>query len=143
MAFFLDANIPMYAVGREHAYREPCLRILEALARGELDGVSSAEVVQEIVHRFFRLGLRERALTVAADFLSLVGQGILPVGRTEMVEALGMGAYHPRLSARDVVHIATMRTNGLRDIVSADAHFDGIPGITRHDPLVFARSLPR
>ena len=28
-ATFIDANVPIYAAGREHPYREPCIRVLE------------------------------------------------------------------------------------------------------------------
>ena len=35
---------------------------------------------------------------------------------------------------RDAVHAATMRNNGLETIISADTHFDRIPGIRRADP---------
>ena len=143
MTFFLDANVPMYAVGREHRYKAPCLRILEAVATRDLDGVSSSEVVQEILHRFFSLGEREKALSVAADFLALLRQGILSVGVADMAEVLEIARSYPQLSARDLVHVATMRTNGLKDIVSADAHFDGVAGIIRHDPEVLARTLGR
>ena len=29
---FIDANVPIYAAGREHRYREPCSRVLLLVA---------------------------------------------------------------------------------------------------------------
>ena len=28
---FTDANVPIYAAGREHPFREPCIRVLAAV----------------------------------------------------------------------------------------------------------------
>ena len=43
--------------------------------------------------------------------------------------------------ARDVIHVAVMQNNGLTEIISTDAHFDLIEGITRLDPkTLFAES---
>jgi predicted nucleic acid-binding protein len=41
----------------------------------------------------------------------------------------------PRLEANDRIHVATCRANGIETIVTADAGFDGVPGLTRVDPL--------
>ena len=38
---------------------------------------------------------------------------------------------HPRLSARDAVHLAAMEQHGIERILSFDSGFDGFPGITR------------
>ena len=37
----------------------------------------------------------------------------------------------PRLSARDAIHIAVMKREGIQQIMSFDAGFDGVPGIVR------------
>lgn len=138
MPVFLDANIPMYAVGSAHPYKSACAAIIIAVAGGRLDAVSSSEVVQEILHRFSATGQRTQGLAVAQDFLDLLPLGILPVGRIEITGSLAVARAHPLLSARDCVHVATMVAHGLTDIISADKDFDGVPGIVRHDPLTIA-----
>ena len=75
------------------------------------------------------------------EVLAIMPQGILTVGKAEIEEALLLAPLH-RGPARDCIHWATMRTNGLTDIISADQDFDGIPGITRHHPLALAARLP-
>ena len=60
-AFFVDANVIMYAVGAEHPYRRPCLDALERIVREGLPAVVSSEVHQEIMHRYLSLGLPQKA----------------------------------------------------------------------------------
>lgn len=38
------------------------------------------------------------------------------------------------LSARDAVHVATMRNDGIESMISADKDFDRVDGIRRLDP---------
>ena len=141
MAFFLDANVPMYAGGADHPYKPPCVKIMRAIAQGRLHGVTSSEVLQEILHRFFSLRESARGVAMVRDVLTVMPDGILPVGRAEIDEAVSIAHLHDG-AARDCVHWATMRINGLTDIISADQDFDGLPGITRHDPLALAAQLP-
>ena len=52
MTVFVDTAVIMYAAGRPHPLRDPCRAIIERVAAGRLDGVTSAEVIQEVLHRF-------------------------------------------------------------------------------------------
>ncbi len=133
---FIDANVPMYAVGAEHPLKAPCLRILEAIARGELRAVTDAEVLQELLHRYTALGRRREAVEVCRLFLRVVPE-VLPITRETIEEALTL---HERydLPARDSLHWAVMRRHGLTRMISADRHFDGLPGLVRLDPQTFS-----
>ena len=53
-ATFIDANIPIYAAGREHPYREPCTRVLAPVNDNPEAFVTDAEVFQEIMHHYLR-----------------------------------------------------------------------------------------
>jgi predicted nucleic acid-binding protein len=45
--------------------------------------------------------------------------------------------YAPRgMRARDAIHAAIMQNHGLTHIISSDAHFDLVAGLTRLDPIV-------
>jgi len=134
---FVDANIPMYAVGAEHPLKGPCVAILEAIARGRLMAVTDAEVLQEILHRYTALGHRERAIEVCRLFLRVVPD-VLPVTREAVERALDLHAQFPQLQARDSLHLAVMRLHKISRILSADRHFDGIPDLLRLDPSDFA-----
>jgi predicted nucleic acid-binding protein len=130
---FLDANVPIYAAGGEHPYREHCARIIVAAARGDIDAVTDTEVIQEIAYRFHSVGRRALGLQVAKEFLGVVAV-VLPVTREDAARALELLRAHDFLLPRDAIHAAVMEAAGLHTILTADRHFDPIPGITRVDP---------
>ena len=130
---FIDANIPMYAVGGSHPLKSPCVAILEAVARGELRAVTDAEVLQEILHRYTALGQRDHGIEVCRLFLQVVPE-VIPITAETIVTALEVHRRFPDLNARDSLHVAVMFGRRLRYIISADRHFDSVPGITRLDP---------
>ncbi len=57
--FFVDANIPMYAEGKEHPYKAACSKALERIANEDLPARTSAEVLQEILHRYLSVAKGE------------------------------------------------------------------------------------
>jgi len=130
---FIDANIPMYAVGAEHPLKAPCVAILEQIANGARAGVTDVEVLQEILYRYTALGQRDRSVAVAERFLAVVPD-VLPIGKEEIIQAMKLHTQLDRLPPRDSLHLAVMMRNGIRLIISADRHFDGIPEIVRLDP---------
>ena len=68
-AVFIDANVPIYAAGREHRYRESCSRLLLLVAEHPQWFVTDAEVLQGLVHLAVmqRLNVR-RIVTADTDF---------------------------------------------------------------------------
>ncbi len=133
-AVFLDANVPIYASGREHPNKEPCARILMMAAERPLAFVTDAEVLQELLHRY--LAIRRWALgkEVVRGFAEVMLDRVEPVHVEDIVEAASMADRHQSISARDLVHAAVMSRIGIDRIVSADTDFDRLPGITRLDP---------
>lgn len=120
----------MYLVGAEHPRKTDALRILdELIARGERL-VTSVEVLQEILHRYTAIA-RPDAIQPAFDAVLHVVDDVLPVTLSdiEAAKTIVLGRYD--LSARDALHVAIMRANEIRAIVSFDAGFDHFPGIER------------
>jgi predicted nucleic acid-binding protein len=136
VSYFIDANVPMYAAGAEHPLKEPCRVILDLVARRKLHAVTDATVIQEILHRYTALGQRERGVQVSRLFLRVVPV-VLPLRREDIETAIGVHASNPRLQAHDSVHAAVMMAYQITCIISADKHFDGLPGIERKDPSVW------
>jgi uncharacterized protein len=56
---------------------------------------------------------------------------VLPVEGTDVFAAKDLLYAHPRLSARDSLHVAVMRRHEIAEIVSFDRGFDAVSGITR------------
>ena len=52
---FIDSNVPMYLVGAEHPNKATARRVLERLVASGEPMVTSAEVFQEILHRYVAL----------------------------------------------------------------------------------------
>ena len=50
-AVFIDAKVPIYAAGRGHWYKEPCVHIFMMTAEHPPRFFTDAEVMQELVHR--------------------------------------------------------------------------------------------
>jgi len=130
---FIDTCVLLYAAGRHHPYKEPCVALLEAVADRRIDAAINTDVLQEVLYRFHAISKIATGREVAAAALTLF-EKILPVTDKEMGRALAILEKHPALSPRDAVHVATMQTADIKIIVSADRHFDVVQGIARIEP---------
>jgi uncharacterized protein len=135
--YFLDTNIPIYAAGRKHLYKSPCVRIILAVGESELDAITDAEVIQEIAHQSHALR-RPDPNSIAEEFLRLMQDNVLPVTENDMARCLALLKQYPFLRPRDAVHVAVMLNAGIERIITADRHFDQVKEITRLDPLTFS-----
>lgn len=136
----LDTNVPMYAAGAPHLYREACRWILSEIAHGILLVAIDVETIQEILYRYGALGRHADGVTMAIDLWTLVPD-VYPVTQADVQSAVALyQQYAPRgVRSRDVIHAAVMLNNGLTEIISADGHFDMMPGIRRMDPISLYR----
>jgi hypothetical protein len=133
MTVFLDTTIIMYAAGREHPLRANCVHILDRVRTGDLDAVISAEVVQEIVHRYLSREEPETGREMAAHALDMFAP-VIPVTHAAMRRVVDLLERYRTVRARDLVHVATCLEEGIDTIVSPDRHFDDIREITRIAP---------
>ena len=134
-AAFIDANIPIYAAGRESLYKAPCARVLMMAAEQPQSFVTDAEVLQELVHRYVASGRWALGREVMHGFAEVMHDRIEPVCAADIQAAARLADRHPGISARDLVHAAVMQRMGADRIISVDTDFDRLPGITRLDPL--------
>lgn len=132
---FLDVNVPMYAAGTDHPYKESCIWVLTEIVNDRLDAVIDTEIIQEILYRYGALQQWEVGVQMARSLLDLVPT-VLPVTVNDMHVAVALFADYAAqgVKARDVVHAAVMHNHQLVHIISADKHFDQIDGIIRLDP---------
>lgn len=129
----IDSNIFMYAGGAEHAHKQPCVNYLERVARGEVDAVIDAEVLQEILHRYRAIGRWEDGRRVY-DLARRIVPIVLPIGSEAVDSARALMDRYGRLPARDAVHAAVARAHDIREICSYDGDFDQVEGIERVQP---------
>jgi predicted nucleic acid-binding protein len=127
---FVDSNVPMYLVGADHPNKAVTQSLLERFARERQRLVADAEVYQEVLHRFTALGRRD-ALQPTFDVLDALTDEVFPVLHDDVRVAKDLLGTHPALSARDAVHVAVMRREGVSRIFTFDAGFDSVAGLER------------
>jgi uncharacterized protein len=137
---YVDTTIFMYAMGSESRFKEPCARILLAGAADQIVLVTSAETLQEVLHRYRSIG-RVDDIRPTFEAIKASVQRVLPVTADDIEEArrLGERVAARSVSARDLVHAAVARRQGLREILTVDAGFGDIPGVVVVDPLEWER----
>jgi predicted nucleic acid-binding protein len=130
VTFFVDANPIIYSA-LDGPGREPCLRVLEAIASGDAQGRTSPAVLEEVWHVALRRfpaqldGLVESAMTIFSP--------LLPVTEEALQRALSLE--HSALGPNDRLHLGTCHTEGIEVVLTADRAFDQVPGIKRVDPF--------
>lgn len=127
---FLDSNVPMYIVGPPHPTKSRVQRLLADLLSGRDRLVTSAEVFQEIVHRYTSVR-RLPALQAAWELLHDGTDEIFPIEYEDVDRSREVLEATPGLSARDALHVAIMKRYGVTRILSFDTGFDTVDGIVR------------
>ena len=127
---FIDSNIPMYLVGAPHPNKDAARSALERIIQRGERMVTSAEVMQEILHRYGALK-RPDAIQPAFDALLGVVDEVFPVEAEDVQRVrdvmMGLG----KLSARDALHVAVMKRRGITRVLSFDAGFDAVGWVER------------
>ena len=98
---FVDTNVFLLAAGSPHPLRE---RAVAAL-RGESGLVTSAEVLQEILHVFLRRG----RLDLCDQVFQLAYRTVIEIWSVEPEDvslARSLADSHPELESRDLIHLA-------------------------------------
>lgn len=127
---FVDSNIPMYIVGRDHALKLPAQRALERAATRRERLVTDAEVYQEILHRYTAIGRRD-AIPPAFDLLDRVVDEVFPIEEPDVRRAKDLLLATQSVSARDALHAAVMEHHEVHRLMSFDSGFDDLPGVER------------
>jgi predicted nucleic acid-binding protein len=131
----VDVNVPTYAAGASHSYKEACAWIMAEIAVRRINAAIDAAVIQEILYRYGALQRREIAATVATSLLDLAPT-VYPVQEGNARPAVALFSRYAPLGVmvRDLIHVAVMLNNGLARTISTDKHFDRIERIGRIDP---------
>ena len=135
--YFLDTNVVMYAAGSEHPLRQPCRQALRRAVDARIPLITDAEVLQEILYRYFAIRRPDRAAVVYRSTVDLCDE-VTPITENDTARALELLQSHAQLTPRDAIHVATMESAGVRRLLSADRDFDVVPSVQRVDPTEFA-----
>lgn len=118
----LDTTVLVYAKGSNHPLRDPCRRLIAAIADGEIEATTSVEAIQEFVHVRARRRPRVDAAALGRDYAELLSP-LLSVAREDLDRGLALYERSERLGAFDAVLAAAAEAAGARAIVSADTAF--------------------
>ena len=116
---FVDTNIFVYAVGREHPRRAPAQAFFVDAHRDQLPLYTSAEVLQELLHVYLP-PRRYRELDEAMALASRAMTEVWALEQADVELARQMERLHPTLAARDLCHLASCRRRGVSRIETFD-----------------------
>jgi predicted nucleic acid-binding protein len=153
---FIDANTFVYAFAPDPILGPACQRLLERVELGDIDGVTSANVLSDVAHRLMSIEacavfgwtftgvarqLRRHPdkisqlvrFRTAIESVLAIGLRVLPTLAGEVTTACAISQQHGLLS-NDALIFVQMQNSGLTQIATHDADFDRVPGITRYSP---------
>ena len=116
---FVDANVFMYFVGHDHPLRDEARAFFHRSRERDATLVTSAEVLQEILHRYLRQG-RHRVAGAAFELVEATASDIWPVEQDDVSLARSLAHRYPGLEARDLVHLACCIRRKARDLFTFD-----------------------
>ncbi len=116
---FVDANVFMYFVGADHPLRKEATEFFIRSLERDRPLVTSAEVLQELLHRYLR---RDRwpLLDAAFDLVGSTVDEVWPVEKADVELARNLSARHRGLEARDLVHLACCIRRKPRELMTFD-----------------------
>ena len=127
---FVDSNVPMYLVGAPHPHKTDAQHLLERAIADNERLVTSAEVLQEILHRYVAIE-RWDAIQPAFDALLGVVDEVYPIEQADVERARTVLDGGIATSARDALHVAVMEHHGVTRILTFYRGFDSLPGVDR------------
>lgn len=133
-AAFIDANVPIYAAGRSHPLKDPCIQVLRLVAEHPHAFVTDVEVFQELLHRYVALRLWPQGREVFKHFSDLMQDRVEAVLFEDVQRAATLADIHGELGGRDLLHAAVAQRLGVSRIISADTGFDRLQEMDRLDP---------
>lgn len=132
-AILLDTSVAVYALGADDPRRIPCRVLLDRASTGEFRAYASVEMIQELTHH--RLRKTGNRLDATADGRDISAMCTLLAFDREVLDLSLELIERSSIRGRDAVHAATALAYGIERIASTDSAFDGIPGLSRLDPL--------
>lgn len=127
---YVDSCIPMYLVGAEHPNKKRVIEMVSQFLQAGDMLVTSAEVFQEIIHRYKAIK-NPKHLNAAYEALEEMVSLISEMGKQDTDMARSLSFQYPELSSRDCLHVAIMKRIQCDKIWTFDEAFDEVSSIQR------------
>jgi hypothetical protein len=121
----LDTTVLVYAVGDDHALREPAQELIRGAGAGALRCTTTVEAIQEFAHVRTRRRDRKDAAALAGAYATLLGP-LLEPGEDDLRAGLELWTRHEQLGCFDAVLAAAAVSAGATALISADRTFAAI-----------------
>lgn len=116
---FVDTNVFMYAVGGPHPLRAEARSFFEASLEAHRALVTSAEVLQELLHAYLPVN-RGETLDAALALVDGTVERIWSLEAADVRLARALATEHAGLAARDLIHLACCRRREVPELVTFD-----------------------
>ncbi len=153
---FVDSNILVYHFQPHPGFGPMCHRLLGRIERQDIEGYTATNLLGELAHRLMVIEasalpgwaggkvlnrLKQQTdvvkqFTLFQTAVEAVLQSrirVLTIPRALVSTAATLSRQHGLLT-NDAVILAVMQAHRLTHLASHDAHFDGLPGLTRYAP---------
>jgi uncharacterized protein len=131
----LDTTVLVYAKGADHPLRDPCRRLIAAIADRQIEATTTVEVIQEFVHVRARRRDRTDAVMLGSDYVELLSP-LLTVTTEHLRRGLSLFEQVQRLGAFDAVLAAAAIEVSANALVSTDTAFVEAPDLPHLIPDV-------
>lgn len=129
----LDTTVLVYAKGADHPLRDPCRKLIAAIAGRQVEATTTVEAIQELVHVRARRRGRADAATLGRDYAELLSP-LLMVTREDLDRGLALYERSEGLGAFDAVLAAAAEAAGAEALVSADNGFAELKAVKHVTP---------
>ena len=116
---FVDTNVLINAVGKEHSLKAQTSEFFRASVRKPNQLCTSTEVLQELLHVYLATN-RLPTFGEAVEFISDRGIVVWPFERGDVYLAHQLHVQYPKLKARDLCHLASCLRRGVSDVKTFD-----------------------
>ena len=127
---FVDTNVLMYAVGRDHPLRPRARRFFAAATTDQQPLATSSEVLQELAHAYLPVE-RTQALAAALVLIDRTRIEVWPLERDDVILGIELAGRYPGLGARDLCHLASCQRRGVTRIQTFDRALRAAAGSLR------------
>ena len=127
---YVDSCIPMYLIGSAHPLKSRVIDLVSSLINAREQLITSAEVFQEILHRYKALNDLTH-MRLAYDALEELVEATANIEKLDTDRARLFIQEFNGLSSRDSLHLGVMKRLSCSKIWTYDQRFDSVPWVTR------------
>lgn len=124
----LDTTVLVYALGTEHELREPCKKLMRAIAGERIAATTTSGVIQEFAHVRSRRRSVAEAVESAHEYVEMLSP-LLVSEPVDLDRGLSIFESIDGLGAFDSVLAAAAIRSGSAALVSGDRAFGRVPGM--------------